>query len=209
MTDEGYEARRKAENQRASGNVDGAVDTLIAYLEDHQEDHRTRLLLANILIVNKNKKDAGLAHLDAILAMDPDFDDARRALVTVIRENKKYNDETEGHFEYLLKKYPDDIDLLHIYGVFSREQMLNFTRAAECFKRCVEAEPDMERYRLSYASLLINDLRYYDSGREQLQAALRINPSNEKTQAALRRLSKKKYQGNKGPRRSIINRFTR
>ena len=209
MTDEGFEARRKAENQRASGNVDGAINTLIDYLEGHPEDHKTRLLLANMLIINKKQKDAGLAHLDTILAMDPEFDDARRALVTVLKENKKFNDETKGHFEYLLKKYPDDVDLLHSYGIFCREQLLDFTRAEKCFKKCVELEPGMERFRLSYASLLINDFRFYDSGRKQLEAAQKINPSNEKTQAALRRLSKKKYQGDKGPRKSITSFFTR
>ena len=209
MTDEGFDARRKAENQRASGNIDGAVETLITYLERCPEDNRTRLLLANMLIVNKNQKDAGLAHLDMILALDPEFDDARRALVTVIKENKKYNAETTEHFEYLLEKYPDDIDLLHVYGIFCREQLLDFTRAEKCFSKCVELQPDMERYRLSYASLLINDFRFYDSGREQLLAAQRLNPGNPKTEAALKRLSKKKYKGDKGPRKSLVSRFTR
>lgn len=209
MSDPGYEARRKAENQRSSGNLEGAVATLTSRLEAEPLDHRSRMLLANILIKDMDRADDGLRHLDAIVASDPDFDDARKALVTVLKSRKKYNSETAEHFVYLLAKYPDDSDLLHSYGKFCREQLLDFAKAEECFRRCVALRPDSEMYRLSLASLLINDLRNYDEGRIQLMKADEINPGNPKTAAALKRLSKRKYSGDKGPRRGFLERFVR
>lgn len=207
MADPGFDARRKAENQRGSGNIQGAVDTLLARLEEDPLDHRSRMLLANILIKDMDKADDGLRHLDAIIASDPDFDDARKALVTVLKKKKKYNDETSEHFDYLLRKYPNDPDLLHSYGIFCREQLLDFDKAEECFRKCVQLKPNSEMYRLSLASLLINDFRNYDEGRVHLEKANEINPGNPKTTAALKRLSKKKYSGNKGPRKGFLERF--
>lgn len=203
MADLGYEARKKAENQRSSGNIDGAITTLEDYLLTNPRDKPARLLLSNILIYDKRNTDLGLIQLDAILETDPDYDEARKALITILKRSKKFNDETSMHFEILVNKYPDDPDLLHSFGIFCREQLLDFTRALEVFKRCVELRPNNEAYRLSYASLLINDFRMYLDGKEQLEYALELNPNNQKTIKALQRLQKRKYQANKGPRRGI------
>ena len=123
--------------------------------------------------------------------------------------NKKYNDETKQHFDILLPKYPKDHALIHAYGTFCREQLLDFQTARESFERCVELEPNNVIYRLSLASVLINDLRMYDSGREQLLIADRLQPGNKKTLDALKRLQKKKFQGDKGPKKGFLTRFAR
>jgi len=95
--------------------------------------------------------------------------------------------------------------LIHSYGIFCREQLLDFTKAESAFKKCVELKPNNETYRLSYASLLINDLRMYLDGKAQLEYALELNPNNQKTIKALQRLQKRKYQSNKGPRKGITS----
>ncbi len=205
MAEPGYDARRKAENQRQSGNYDGAIKTLEDYLVTDPHNNKLRMLLANILIQDKKDIDFGLLQLDAILDIDPDYDDARKALITVLKQKKKYNDETNTHFQILLKKYPNDVDLLHSYGIFCREQLLDFTTAKEYFEKCVELKPEVEMYRLSYASLLINDLRMYADGKIQVEKALEINTNNEKTYKVWERLQKKKYSENKGPRKGITS----
>ena len=209
MADEGFKARQKAENQRSSGNIDGALRTLEDYLITDPHNNRVRMDLARIYIYDAKKVDFGLLQLDAILDIDPDYDDARKALVTILKKNKRYNDETEMHFKILLEKYPDDPDLLHSWGIFCREQLLDFTQAKQVFARCVELRPRDESYRLSYASCLANDFREYSGTRVQLQAALDINPSNMKTQAALKRLEKRKYRKDKGRRGGLIGRLTK
>lgn len=209
MADEAFKARQKAENQRSSGNIDGAIKTLEDYLINDPHNNRVRMDLAKLYIYDAKKVDFGLMQLDAILDLDPDFDDARKALVTILKRNKRYNDETDMHFKILLEKYPKDADLIHSYGIFCREQLLNFTMAKEMFAKCVAMKPNDESYRLSYASLLVNDLREYNEARNQLSKALKINPSNTKTQKALERLQKRKYRNDKGRRGGIIGRLTK
>ena len=209
MADPAFEARRRAENQRSGGNVDGAIRTLEDYLITDPHNNRVRMDLAKIYIYDKKNVDFGLTQLDAILDIDPDYDDARKALVTILKRNKRYNDETDMHFKILLEKYPKDADLIHSYGIFCREQLLNFTMAKEMFAKCVAMKPNDESYRLSYASLLVNDLREYNEARNQLAKALEINPSNVKTQKALERLQKRKYRNDKGRRGGIIGRLTK
>ena len=209
MADEAFKARQKAENQRSSGNIDGAIKTLEDYLINDPHNNRVRMDLAKLYIYDAKKVDFGLMQLDAILDLDPDFDDARKALVTILKRNKRYNDETEMHFRILLERYPDDPDLLHSYGIFCREQLLDFTQARQVFERCISLRPNDESYRLSYASLLANDFREYSTAREQLTKALDINPSNMKTQKALQRLQKRKYRRDKGRRGGLIGRLTK
>lgn len=209
MAEPGYEARRKAENQRASGNIDGAIETLEAYLYTDPHNCRARMDLARLYIIEKDNKDFGLVQLDAILDIDPDYDDARKALVSVLKNNKKYNKETAEHFDILLPKYPDDLALLHTYGTFCREQLLDFEKARECFETCVKREPNNVMFRLSLASVLVNDLRMYDTGREHLLVADKLQPNNKKTKDALRRLQKKKFQGDKGPKKGFLTRFAK
>ncbi|MBO5668953.1 MAG: hypothetical protein J6R75_01145, partial [Candidatus Methanomethylophilaceae archaeon] len=95
------------------------------------------------------------------------------------------------------------------YGTFCREQMLDFKTARECFEKCVQKEPDNVMFRLSLASLLINDLRMYKTGKEHLLVADRLQPYNKKTKAALRRLEKKKFREDKGPRKGFLTRFAK
>ena len=209
MAEPGYEARRKAENQRASGNIDGAIETLEAYLYTDPHNCRVRMDLARLYIIEKDNKDFGMVQLDAILDIDPEYDDARKALVSVLKNNKRYNKETCEHFDILLPKYPNDLALLHTYGTFCREQLLDFDKAREAFETCVEKEPKNVMYRLSLARLLVNDLRMYDTGREHLMVANQLQPGNKKTQDALKRLQKKKFQGDKGPKKGFLTRFVK
>ena len=102
MADPAFEARRKAENQRSSGNVKGALKTLEDYLLTDPHNNRVRMDLAKIYIYDDNNINFGLTQLDAILDIDPDYDDARKALVTILKRNKRYNDETSMHFDILM-----------------------------------------------------------------------------------------------------------
>lgn len=209
MADEAFKARQKASNQRESGNIAGAIRTLEDYLITDPHNNRVRMELANIYIYDTKQVDFGLAQLDAILDIDPDYDDARKALVTVLKRNKRYNKETDGHFAILLEKYPQDADLIHSYGIFCRQQLLDFTKAKEMFARAVALKPKDEMYRLSYASLLANDLREYEEARNQLKIALDINPGNLKTQQAYERLQKRKYRKDKGRRGGLVGMLTK
>ena len=62
-------------------------------------------------------------------------------IIAVLKNKKKYNKETEEHFDILLPKYPNDLALIHTYGTFCREQLLDFGKARECFEKCVQKEP--------------------------------------------------------------------
>ena len=97
MAEPGYEARRKAENQRASGNIDGAIETLEAYLYTDPHNCRVRMDLARLYIIEKDNKDFGMVQLDAILDIDPEYDDARKALVSVLKNNKRYTQSERFH----------------------------------------------------------------------------------------------------------------
>lgn len=209
MADAAFEARKKAENQRSSKNVKGAIKTLEDYLVTDPHNNRVRMDLAKLYIYDANDVNFGLVQLDTILDIDPDFDDARKALVTVLKRKKKYNKETSMHFSVLLEKYPDDVDLLHSYGIFCREQLLDFTKARECFEKCVSMSPSNKLYRLSYASILANDLREYEEARNQLRIVLELDPSNKKAIDALERLSKRKYRKDKGRRGGLIGLLTK
>ena len=209
MADAAFEARRKAENQRSSSNIKGAIKTLEDYLATDPHNNKVRMDLAKIYIYDDNNIDFGLTQLDAILDIDPDYDDARKALVTILKRNKRYNKETAEHFSILLARNPNDTDLIHSYGIFCREQLLDFTQAREMFQKCVAMKPNNVQYRLSYASLLANDFREYSEARNQLGYVLELEPSNSKARSSLDRLGKRKYQKDKGRRGGLIGLLTK
>ena len=73
----------------------------------------------------------------------------------------------------------------------------------------IERRLDNVIFRLSLASLLINDLRLYKTGKEHLLVADKLQPYNKKTKDALRRLEKKKFQEDKGPKKGFLARFAK
>ena len=204
MADPEYEAVSKAKRQWSSGNPKGALQTLETYLLSDPYNSKVRMLVSQIAF--SCKMDAyGLIQLDAIIDYDPENIEARKALVTVLKKNKRNNKETEKLFEYLIEHCPDDGDVFNSYAIFCKMQLTDFKRAAELYERAIEIEPKSSEYHLNYAILLVNDLKDYQKGREELETAVRLDPYNLRAKDALDRLIKKKFKDGK-PKKGLFRR---
>ena len=203
MTDAEYEAISKAKRQRDSGNPKGALDTLEAYLLGDPYNAKVRMLVSQIAFSCK-MDEYGLLQLDAIIDFDPDNIEARKALVTVLKKNKRNNKETEELFEYLVEHCPDDDALMNSYAIFCKMQLTDFKRAAEMYERAIAIDPDKSEYHLNYSILLVNDLKDYQKGREELERAVELDPYNLRAKDALERLIRKKFKDGR-PKKSLFS----
>ena len=204
MADAEYEAISKAKRQRDSGNPKGALDTLEAYLLNDPYNAKVRMLVSQIAFSCK-MDNYGLIQLDAIIDFDPENIEARKALVTVLKKNKRNNKETKELYEYLIEHCPDDGDVFNSYAVFSKMQLIDFRRAAELYERAIEIDPDVAEYHLNYSILLVNDLKDYVKGRAELERAVELDPYNARAKDALERLIKKKFKGDV-PKKGLFSR---
>ena len=203
MTDAEYEAISKAKRQRDSGNPKGALDTLEAYLLGDPYNAKVRMLVSQIAFSCK-MDDYGLLQLDAIIDFDPDNIEARKALVTVLKKNKRYNKETEQFYEYLVEHCPDDADILNSYAIFCKMQLTDFKKAAEMYERAISIYPNKSEYHLNYSILLVNDLKDYQKGREELEKAIELDPCNLRAKDALERLIRKKFKDGR-PKKGLFS----
>ena len=204
MTDAEYEAISKAKRQRDSGNPKGALDTLEAYLLNDPYNSKVRMLVSQIAFSCKMDQ-YGLLQLDAIIDYDPENIEARKALVTVLKKNKRNNKECKELFEYLVEHCPEDADVLNSYGIFCKMQLLDFDRAAELYEKAIALEPKNPDYHLNYAILLVNDKKDYVKGREELEKVVELDPYNVRAKDALDRLIKKKFRDGK-PKKGLFSR---
>ena len=109
------DAMKKAKNQASSNNINGAIETLEAYLVNDPHNVEVRMLLANIAF-NAMMHNYAIMQLNIIVDLDPDNEDARRALLTIYKNDKKTVRQANEQFQYLLEKHPEDPDLLNSYG---------------------------------------------------------------------------------------------
>ena len=193
MTDAEYEAITKAKNQRDSGNPKGALDTLEAYLLKDPYNAKVRMLVSQIAF-SCGMDNYGLIQLDAIIDFDPENIEARKALVTVLKKNKRNNKETKELYDYLIEHCPDDADVFNSYAVFSKMQLTDFKKSAELYERAIAINPDVSEYHLNYSILLVNDLKDYVKGRSELEKAIELDPYNQRAKDALDRLIRKKFK---------------
>ena len=204
MADAEYEAISKAKRQKDSGNPQGALDTLEAYLLNDPYNAKVRMLVSQIAF-SCGKDQYGLLQLDAIIDFDPDNIEARKALVTILKKNKRNNKESKELFDYLIEHCPDDADLFNSYAIFSKMQLTDFHKSAELYERAIEINPNVAEYHLNYSILLVNDLKDYEKGRKELERAVELDPYNIRAKDALERLIKKKFKDDR-PKKGLFSR---
>lgn len=79
--------------------------------------------------------------LEHVLLMDPDRTAVRRRLVDVAMTMRRYQDARDHLEKVLLKKSPDDPELLRLYGR-CQAAMGDDTQAVETFKKAIEHAPE-------------------------------------------------------------------
>lgn len=193
MADAEFEAISKAKRQRDSGNPKGALDTLEAYLLKDPYNAKVRMLVSRIAF-SCNMNQYGLIQLDAIIDFDPENVEARKALVTVLKKNKRNNRETKELYDWLAEHCPEDAEVFNSYAIFSKMQLTDFKKAAGLYERAIELEPNVAEYHLNYSILLVNDLKDFVKGRSELEKAIELDPYNQRAKDALDRLIKKKFR---------------
>ena len=204
MADAEYEAISKAKRQRDSGNPTGALDTLEKYLLNDPYNAKVRMLVSQIAF-SCGLDQYGLIQLDAIIDFDPDNIEARKALVTILKKNKRNNKETKELYDYLIEHCPDDGAVFNSYAIFCKMQLTDFKRSAELYEKAIELEPGNAEYHLNYSILLVNDLKDYVKGREELERTVELDPYNLRAKDALDRLIKKKFKGDR-PKKGLFSR---
>ena len=204
MADAEYEAISKAKRQRNSGNPKGALDTLEAYLLNDPYNAKVRMLVSQIAF-SIGMDSYGLIQLDAIIDFDPENIDARKALVTVLKKNKRNNKETTELYDYLIEHCPDDAEVFNSYAIFSKMQLTDFRKSAELYERAIELDPNVSEYHHNYSILLVNDLKDFVKGRAELERAIELDPYNQRAKDALTRLVKKKFR-NDQPKKGLFSR---
>ena len=193
MADPEFEAISKAKRQRDSGNPKGALDTLEAYLLTDPYNAKVRMLVSQIAF-SCDMNQYGLIQLDAIIDFDPENIEARKALVTVLKKNKRNNKESKELYDWLVEHCPDDAELFNSYAIFSKMQLTDFRKAAELYEKAIELDPNVAEYHLNYSILLVNDLKDFVKGRSELERAIELDPYNQRAKDALDRLIKKKFR---------------
>lgn len=201
MADEAYEAMSKAKRQRDSGNIKGAVATLEAYLEKDPHNTKPRLLLAEILVYGSDSRSYGMMQLDIILDLEPDNHDARKALVTVLKDKRKNVEECDRHYRYLVEHCPGDAELMNSYAIFCKLQLVDFDRAEEFYLRAIALEPRNSGCRMNYAYLLAGDMDRSEDAKEQLETILSYDPSDAKAQKALAQLMERRFNPDGTPKK--------
>lgn len=191
--DPAYEAMKKAKNQNSSGNFNGAFDTLEAYLLKDKYNIPVRMLLSQIAFEN-GRTQYGMLQLDVIIDIDPENIEARKALVTILKKNKKDSKEANELFEYIIEHCPDDHATMNSYAIFCRMQLTDFKKAAELYEKAIALDPNNADYHLNYSILLVNDLKDYVKGREELEKGIALDPTNQRAKDAHARLLKKKFK---------------
>lgn len=204
MADPEYEAISKAKRQRDSGNPKGALDTLENYLLGDPYNAKVRMLVSQIAF-SIGMEQYGLIQLDAIIDFDPENIEARKALVTILKKNKRNNKETKELYDYLVEHCPGDADLLNSYAIFSKMQLTDFHKSAELYEKAISIDPNVSEYHLNYSILLVNDLKDYVKGRTELERAIELDPYNTRAKDALARLIKKKFR-DETPKRGLFSR---
>ena len=193
MADAEFEAISKAKRQRDSGNPKGALDTLEAYLLKDPYNAKVRMLVSQIAF-SCDMNQYGLIQLDAIIDFDPENVEARKALVTVLKKNKRNNRETKELYDWLAEHCPEDAEVFNSYAIFSKMQLTDFKKAAGLYERAIELEPNVAEYHLNYSILLVNDLKNFVKGRSELERAIELDPYNQRAKDSLDRLIKKKFR---------------
>ncbi len=208
MADAAYEAVSKAKRQVEGGNVQGAVDTLEAYLRTDPHNTKPRLVLAEIIINNLGDEKYGLMQLDAILDLEPDNLDALKAIVTVLARNKKYNRETDEKFTHLIELDPS-AEVYNEYAKFLRHQMTNFPKAGEYYEKAIALDPGKYEYHQNYAVLLLNDLKDWEKAKTELEILLEMRPGDFMMKKNYDKLMSTKFDKNGNVKKGLAGRFRR
>ena len=207
MADPAYEAITKAKNQRDSGNFLGAMDTLENYLLGDRYNTKVRLVLAEMAFKG-NRKDYGMIQLEVILDIEPDNLDALKAMVTVLKQDKKTIKEAKKYYDHLVDVCPNEPDILNSYGVFCKYQLVDYDLAETYYKKAIDIDDRNADYHLNYAILLVNDLKRYTDGKFELERAIELDPHNQRAKDAYKRLIDKKFKNGK-EKKSLFPSFKR
>lgn len=208
MTDAAYEAMSKAKRQAESGNPQGAVDTLEAYLATDPHNTKPRLLLADIIIHKLEDMKYGMMQLDIILDLEPDNTDALKALITVLSKDKKNNKETDERFRQLIESDPSAL-VYNEYAKFLRHQMTDFKKAQEYYEKAIAMDPSKYEYHLNYSVLLLNDIKDYPKAKEELEILLGMKPNDALVKKNYDKLMREKFDKDGNPKKTLSGIFKR
>ncbi len=208
MSDPAYEAMSKARRQADSGNPDGAVDTLEAYLATDPHNTKPRILLADIGVHNLKDKRYGILQLEIVLDLEPDNTEAMKALVTVLSEDKKNNKRTQEIYEHLLEVEPS-APLCNAYALFLRHQITDFKGAQKYYLKAIELDPQCYDYHLNYSVLLLNDIKDYVSAKKELEILRGMKPDDPLVNKNYSRLMREKFDKDGNLKRKGLSKFKR
>jgi len=196
-----YEACSKAKRQYDSGNFKGAVDTLENYLRTDPHNTKVRLQLAQHIIYGLKDMDYGMMQLDVILDLDPDYQDALMAKVSVLSNDKKNNKETDKLYQRLIEVNPS-ADMYNTYARFLRNQMVDFPKSGEYYEKAIALNPNKYEYHQNYVALLLNDLKDYQKAKEELEVLMKLKPNDWKIKDNYDRLLREKFDANGNVKKS-------
>jgi len=197
MADPAYEAISKAKRQVESGNPMGAEKTLEDYLTKDPHNTEPRLYLAQILVNNLNDKQTALMQLEIILDLEPENMKALKAMVLMLRVDKKKKKEADEVYRRLTSYFPNDVDLMSSYAIFLKSQMLDYDAAIALYEKALSIDPRRSDIHYNYAIILVKEKKDYVAAREHLEEAIRLDPGNHNAQKGLDILMKKKFKDGK------------
>lgn len=209
MADKAFEAVTRARNQASSGNPNGAVDTMEAYLATDPHNTGARLVLANIAAKDLGDVQYAKVQLDIILDLEPENIEAMKAKASILAQDKKSNAQTRELFERLVALSPSAA-IYNEYARFLRNQMLDFQTAADLYEKAIASEPSNPDYHQNYAVLLLNDLRDYEKAKSELEILMRMKPADQNIKRNYDKLMSTKFddQGNL-KKKSFLGRYRR
>lgn len=208
MTDEAYEAMSRARRQADSGNPQGAVDTLEAYLMTDPHNTKPRMLLAEIIYSKLGDERYALMQLEAVLDLEPENTEAMKAMVSVLSRNKRNNVETDAIYQRLLALEPS-AEVFNEYAKFLRHQITDFKRSGEYYERAIAMDPGKYEYHQNYAVLLLNDLKDWVKAKRELEILLEMRPGDMMMRRNYDKLMREKFDKDGNVKKGLMGRLRR
>jgi tetratricopeptide (TPR) repeat protein len=158
------------------GDFEAAKNEAAKALQISPNSMEARYLLGRIYQGTRNADSAAFWYREA-LNRDGSYADARIALATVLAGGGQ-PEEARRELERGLE-YSRSLHIIHInLGLISR-QLGDLSKAESHFNAALDAEPDFTPAMLDLAELYIAQNRH-DKARRQLEAALRVDPGNDR-----------------------------
>ena len=169
----------RAEAQRQSGDIDGAIETLQKLSETHADQASVHIALADLLRREERYDEANAAY-DAAIVLFENPDPAQWAIYFargITYERTDQWEKAEADFRNALELEPDQPQVLNYLGYSFVEMRENLDEALDMIERAVAKRPE-DGYITDSLGWVLYRLGRYEEAVEYMERAAELTPSD-------------------------------